>query len=72
MFRSATYIILVDKGIKGENKRCEVSINCLMRGRAAAKAGRSFKLFFFSVLSADRRRRRRCILFPPRLPPVFV
>lgn len=47
MFRSATYIILMDKGINGENKRCEVSINCLMRGRVAAKAGRSFKHFFF-------------------------
>lgn len=48
MFRRATYIILVDEGVKGGNKRCEVWINCLVRGRAAAKAGRSFKhLFFF-------------------------
>lgn len=53
MFRRATYIILVDEGVKGENKRCEVWINCLVRGRAAAKAGRSFKHLF--VFRAQRR-----------------
>lgn len=70
MFRPATYIIPMDEGTKRQKKRCEVSINCLVRGRVAAKAGRSFKHFFF-MLAADGRR-RVSILSPPRFSPVFV